>query len=550
MATFSCPKCTCPQFPTEGKLSVHIREYHSEKCKVRFPGSSGFTKVYRINDTFICPQCFAEITTTSGMTKHARSSCPGGAEPLDQGGEIEKPVIISKDQGLPSQTVVETGHQPSFNDTALSACGELNASENDKKRALSLVDYLGLVPFTLKDPLGNDQAAFTNEPALKKLCLKGASEFATSINPVFKPKESLMSQLDQNVSDVSLRTLLATSPHSAVLQSRTFSELSEQLCEFMNKDWTFRPELQYACSQLLAGCILINTCNGQAVIANSIEVYGRTKQTDVHREHFSIKKNKAIQTSLPPKINIPYDGVWPMTLGSWDGEKLVIGTRIFNALVTSSMRLDLMEQASVGGITVTFPLRNFQSSKSTRIYLDNKSIEKAAEIASREKAWAISKEGTIWEMRQLRSKFDDPSTYLLCRSSGHLTNDHTSQPYTVFTLSCHDSLENGTGAAAAIIFHKIAKEVLKHGSKATIRRKVFKRALDHCSGNSDIVDALKKILSLFDDIKKSNPKRIPILRNAALNKELEIIAEKLSSHIAVANKTVVSFIEQNFTVPH
>ncbi|KAF9153524.1 hypothetical protein BGX20_004893, partial [Mortierella sp. AD010] len=242
------------------------------------------------------------------MTKHARKYCPGGTESLDHGGEIEKPVCVSKEQELPFQPVVETVRQPSFYDAALSACNELNASERDKKRALSLVDCLELVPFILKDPLGIDQAAFTNEPALKKLCLKGAGEFATSINPIFKPNESQMSQVNQSVPDVGLRTLLATSPHSVVLRSRAFSELSEQLCEFMNKDWMFRPELQYACSQLLAGCILINTCNGHAVMANSIEVYGRTKLIDIHREHFSIMKGKAIQTSLPPKVDIPYDG--------------------------------------------------------------------------------------------------------------------------------------------------------------------------------------------------------------------------------------------------
>ncbi|KAF9434720.1 hypothetical protein BGZ76_007554 [Entomortierella beljakovae] len=127
----------------------------------------------------------------------------------------------------------------------------------------------------------------------------------------------------------------------------------------------------------------------------------------------------------------------------------------------------------------------------------------------------ISKEGTLWVLRQLRTS--------------------------------SDGLEKGNMAAVAVIFNNIAKVVLQHGSNATIRRKIIQKALSDCSGDGEIVKVLKRILESYKDI-KSRPKKIPILGNKALNKDLESLAEELSSSIADANKTVVGYIEQNFTM--
>ncbi|KAG1038875.1 hypothetical protein G6F43_012616 [Rhizopus delemar] len=107
----------------------------------------------------------------------------------------------------------------------------------------------------------------------------------------------------------------------------------------------------------LAGAILVNISNNQAVVLNTIEVYGRTKPVDVLCEPFGKIKGSAQPTSIPPTaIRTRYPGLWPTTLASSEGSKLVIGTSVSNILVTSSMRLDKVEDPSIGGITTNFTI--------------------------------------------------------------------------------------------------------------------------------------------------------------------------------------------------
>ncbi|KAF9577708.1 hypothetical protein BGW38_006908, partial [Lunasporangiospora selenospora] len=184
-------------------------------------------------------------------------------------------------------------------------------------------------------------------------------------------------------------------------------------------------------------------------------------------------------------------------------------------------------------------------SNATRIFLDQRSIERALKIASSKNENAISKENIMEQLRQVRSKFDDPSTYLLCRSAGYFTNDHTCQPFTVFTLANSDSLQKGNGAAGAMVFNKIAKNVLMFGSEATLQRKTIESAIDQSNGEGSIVKALKNTLELFKETTHTS-EDIPILANKLLCKELEAMADGLSSYIAEANKTVLSFVTHSF----
>ncbi|ORZ09370.1 hypothetical protein BCR41DRAFT_293443, partial [Lobosporangium transversale] len=59
--------------------------------------------------------------------------------------------------------------------------------------------------------------------------------------------------------------------------------LTDSMCELLNRDWEFRPQFKFACAQLLAGSILLNCNNNEAVMLNTVESYGRTKDVDAHR---------------------------------------------------------------------------------------------------------------------------------------------------------------------------------------------------------------------------------------------------------------------------
>lgn len=102
---------------------------------------------------------------------------------------------------------------------------------------------------------------------------------------------------------------------------------------------------------------------------NIIEVYGRTKSVNIHREPFGTKKQTTIETSLPPPVKIKYEDVWPTTLNSQYAEKLIIGTQACNALVTSSICLDVLRRPTVGGVTTNFQLTRIEQSLASSIYL-------------------------------------------------------------------------------------------------------------------------------------------------------------------------------------
>jgi hypothetical protein len=50
-----------------------------------------------------------------------------------------------------------------------------------------------------------------------------------------------------------LENLLDISPYVATLQ---FVELDDEMCLFLNQDWTFQPSLQYSYAQILAGSFI------------------------------------------------------------------------------------------------------------------------------------------------------------------------------------------------------------------------------------------------------------------------------------------------------
>ncbi|ORX58054.1 hypothetical protein DM01DRAFT_256350, partial [Hesseltinella vesiculosa] len=72
------------------------------------------------------------------------------------------------------------------------------------------------------------------------------------------------------------------------------------VCHVLNKDWEFFPQIKFLSAKILAGCILQNGRSGQAIIVNTVEVYGRKKSIDSHRGPHRKLKNDIKPTSLPP----------------------------------------------------------------------------------------------------------------------------------------------------------------------------------------------------------------------------------------------------------
>lgn len=139
-----------------------------------------------------------------------------------------------------------------------------------------------------------------------------------------------------------LSSLIHESPLRNLLMQRAFFDLNDEVSSILNSDWQHETNLKLACTRVLAGAILLNVASGVAIMISSIEVYGMTKSVDVHRD-----VSVSLSFSLPPVSSL-YGDAWPYIKSTRDGRKLVITSLSCTGLITSSTRLDIIEDPKVG----------------------------------------------------------------------------------------------------------------------------------------------------------------------------------------------------------
>ncbi|KAF9079686.1 hypothetical protein BGX23_003432, partial [Mortierella sp. AD031] len=453
-------------------------------------------------------------------------------------------VTLPKRQDIPP--LPEPRQQPetrAFDDDVLYSCGELHASAGEKRKTLGIVESLGLEPISIKDALGIEQNALAHATVISRL-----PSSSVELRPVAPQKRKLDN--DETCPNCSpapspgMERLLSSSPYAARLATRSYVELSDEICELLNRDWQFSPHLRYASAVILAGCLLVNSKNGQAVIANTVEAYGRQKTVDIHREPFVVQKGQPATTSLPPSIKTPYKKVWPVTVPTIEGKRLIIGTKSFDALITSSLRLDKVVEPCIGASTPSFVLTDTSHSLATKIFLDTEHLDIGLKMAESKDTWSISSSDLLYQLRQVKTKFFDASTFYLCRASSFFADNHPCQPYTIFNLASFDQAHSGDGVAASNLFHTIACDVIRDGSRAVLKRERVQQLRLRCADQGSISNEFDGILTLYGD-----DSSVPILGNPVLNKFLENLASQLSPYIAKANKAVASFIEKEFVSP-
>jgi hypothetical protein len=278
------------------------------------------------------------------------------------------------------------------------------------------------------------------------------------------------------------------------------------------------------------------------IIANMIEVYGRTRLVGAHREPFIVRKGQPVANSLPPSIKTSYKNGWPTTVSAQDGERLIIGTLSFDALVTSSLRLDTRMNASVGCATPSFLLPSTSHSLAAKIFLDQESLDDGLQLAN-EDTWSVSNSNLMWQLRQTKTNFHDPYTYYLCRASSPFANKYPCQPYTIFTLVAFDQAHNGDGSVLSRLFHTLTRRVLRDAREAVIDKQTVEGLRNQCIDQTNASKGLDGILTLFFGTQTS----IKILDNLPLNNTLQVLAPLMSTYITKANASVMAFVEKEFT---
>ncbi|KAF9948276.1 hypothetical protein BGZ70_002278 [Mortierella alpina] len=542
-----CVRCD-PEvtFKSSAQERSHELEYHALQFVVRAERGSALKSdvtVYQVDGKFPCPSCLEKFSTKSNIRRHLiRGSCNSN---VDEEPTLP-PVTLSalpKIAAAMPPTIENSSVKRDHDLAVIAACNQQDQTVDEKRKTLFIVEALALRPFLLRDVHGIERPALALAGVVDKLAEQEVTVCLTDL-----PRQS------RNVKDEpcsacaptvapGFEQLLAISPFTSKLLSRTFVEVYPSIAALLNEDWTDKPQLRYACAQILAGSVFYNTGNGQSVLNNTVEMYGRKQSIDSHRERFVVKKGTASRTSIPP-ANSRYKDLWPLTLQDPEGDKLVLGTHSFSLLVTSSIRLDVKGCVSVGGATSSFRLQSHQESFATRIFLDQESIATGLMIAQDEHAAYVSSKLKTEQLRQIRSKFHDGSTYLLCRASGFLTWRHTCLPYTVFTVADHDQSQSKDGSAASMLFQDLARNVWKQGSSAVLQQQRIKELKDSCTPSGNVRQLLENIESCFREGEQS----IRIIGNKELNSHLESLARGLSSYITNHNKSVAAFVEECFDV--
>ncbi|KAG1048474.1 hypothetical protein G6F43_009134 [Rhizopus delemar] len=553
-----CDKCK-KSFQDASQLKNHKGNYHCLSLTVKYNDRQGNSTALTLKkdqqDKIICPICCKSWNTRAAVWKHFskyNGNCQSfevasSSDEENNSAEIANPVITMS----PTLAAVpETNHNSprrSFDEALLAACRQTGKPYEEKNKTIWILDSMNLQPFSMIDNTGVEQVALTLPVNLAAIIKPDRVDNHVELRHISTSQKRRWdgsvssSKLINNSDDMEARFLSIThyGPFASILSKRHFTELKPDICQMLNDDWEAFAQLRFVCSQLLAGAIIINN-KGEAVILNTVEAYGRSRSMDVHRERVSVKKGFSSPSSLPP-INTRYPKTWATILNDSEGKKLVVGSKSMNVLVTSSLRVDIILPLSVGGITAAFDLPD---GKNADIFLDKDSITKANALARNPSADKIDQHDLLHQLRQVRSSFHLPSTYMLCRSASEFTDDKRSKPFTIYTYADYDGGDHdSSNKIASQLFQKIGLNIILPDRKSVLNR-THVESLYLKYPNSEVKTVLK---SIMDD---ENEEEIMIVGNKSLNQNLQILAAALSSSISSANKTVTQIIQSTFIQSH
>ncbi|KAG0195914.1 hypothetical protein BGX28_000388 [Mortierella sp. GBA30] len=491
-------------------------------------------------DLFECEACEFSCATKSGIRKHY----------LERNTKACLEIVLrSKDKKSLEPTFESLPVRPpstwrSYTEAVISASGETTSGELNQLKTLYFSEQLGKCPIGISVD-GTELNAMVNRDVFTALPDKPflAIVNKSAVHSDIKPRWEIQQCLNCNPPPVPvIGDLIDNTVYSSVIGTRTFKELTPGTCRRLNLNWLRYPQARQIACHTLSGAILYNIKNGNMLLINEVEAYGRSKMVDCHREQVGLIKDVPMATSMPSTLGADhYRGIHPVTLPKKDCKRLVIGTFTCDVLVTSCVRLDVVNSASisVGADTLNFEILE-QDSRHIRIFVDSERVKAARKMVNQSLEEVNNNMG-VEHLRQLRTKFDQLDTYDLSRCSGPLTASPLYQPYTLFTVA---NFGTGQGAAfaGAYIFNKIGQAVIIRGEKATLFETDVKGCIKMCQSSQEFQIPFKTIHDLFLDDKKD----IKILGNVALNKQLELLAQSLSRRISEANKKVTVEIQNLF----
>ncbi|KAI8344639.1 hypothetical protein BC941DRAFT_464850 [Chlamydoabsidia padenii] len=461
---------------------------------------------------FECPLCKKSWRTYSGTHSHfARfgGKCKDYDDPSSESEIEDSATSMIEMHTTKSITIPETSNdcpRRSFDESILRAFGQSAAFDYEKNKTLWIAESLKLQPFALTDNNQVEEIALMHCDNVASLINKSQNQSYRVKNITFSNKRKWDSSIELNDGasatniEAFLLPIIHYGPYSHQLSKRGFTQLDDDGCQLLNDDWTFSPQLRFACAQLLAGAIIVNKDN-EAVLVNTVEIYNRQRTLDVHRETHQILQHMASE-------------------------------------------LILFIKRVLGGVISHFDLYD-TTALTTSVFLDNESIEKANILASDPNASQINRFDLRYQLRQLRSKFQYPSTYLLCRASSIFANDLRSQPYTIFTL--FEAPDTGLDSATKIVsklFYNVAN-LVRSSTNPTLPKQYVNTLFENCQ-DGQMKSILQQIVHLYHEDEYT----INILDNHSLNARLILLSSLMSASLVSANKSVAENVKSRVLNGH
>ncbi|KAG0162664.1 hypothetical protein DFQ28_000919, partial [Apophysomyces sp. BC1034] len=405
-----------------------------------------------------------------------------------------------------------------YDNAVIHAFGEVDETPERKLQTAKFVDAMCLEPLAVLDSNGMEENLLGRMSVISSLVSKQKRGHALTLEPTPKriktedsPKMCTM--------PVDLDLVVRNSHAIESLVKNKYVEMTDDIAELFNQDWLFRPQMRFFAAKALSGAVVVDPILCTAVMINTIEVYGRSNLVDAHHERCINKKGITAPSTNPP-VDSRYRHIWVLTVTDSDGTKLNIGTKTFDALVTSSIRLDEKHKPELGPTTSKFIVGETHG-RQIQIFLDASNYKLATKSAQNGNATNIQDLDILQQLRQVRSKFGEHSTYIPSRASSPLCNFHRTQPQTIFTYCTFDNGGSNTdGRLASRVFAQVASEVISKKEKAVLEKTALCNILKQCTPNGRVAKTITSMLAIYPRDCTSTE----ILKNTDLSDALKELA--------------------------
>ncbi|KAF7720482.1 hypothetical protein EC973_008144 [Apophysomyces ossiformis] len=406
----------------------------------------------------ICPVCAGEYIYADDFERHVHTHNQNNEKSLedDATGNVTvsqvDDILPTTDLPTTKNSLVNTAQE--YHNSLLLALDVKHLSPDNAENRLLAAQLVDAHPLLFKDHHGEHHYLLGTPRNISRVLESQFDQPFTQFQSFLAPNKRTFKEmigLEGNLEPVNhtpqFDQAISLTRWKKWSDKKSYMELTDSICKFLNADWTRRRWLAYYCSRIFEGAILVN--HGQCLLVNCTEIYPRLPCLDVHFERFKQVHQRSPASSIPEDDDAQYPDVQVCVMENDNTNKLVIGTKSFNALLTSTIRLDVDHIPTIGASSIN----GFSPTKATRIYLDQRVVKMLNEWVEKKKIeknagtalvnYPLYVFDELAQLRQVRSKFNDPSTYQFLRGYSSVTNDLRLRPITVWTLA-DTSPTNGT----------------------------------------------------------------------------------------------------------